>query len=76
MGTLIALAALMGRLYGPLTSLANVRIDIMTALVSFERVFEVLDLEPMIKDREGAVSLEGSPATVELPQRQIQLSDR
>jgi ATP-binding cassette subfamily B protein len=63
-GTLLALAALMGRLYGPLTSLANVRVDIMTALVSFERVFEVLDLEPMIKERPGAVSLAATPATV------------
>ena len=63
-GTLLALAALMGRLYGPLTSLANVRVDIMTALVSFERVFEVLDLEPMIKEQAGAVSLTAGPATV------------
>ena len=43
-GTLLALAALLGRLYGPLTALSNVRVDVMTALVSFERVFEVLDL--------------------------------
>ncbi|MEP6667324.1 MAG: ABC transporter ATP-binding protein, partial [Nocardioidaceae bacterium] len=64
-GTLLALAALMGRLYGPLTGLSNVKVDIMTALVSFERVFEVLDLEPMIKDRDEAVPLEGAPATVE-----------
>ena len=47
LGTLVALAALLGRVYGPITSLSNVRIDIMTALVSFERVFEVLDLEPL-----------------------------
>jgi len=64
-GTLLALAALMGRLYGPLTSLANVRVDIMTALVSFERVFEVLDLEPMITERPDAVELTGRPARVE-----------
>jgi ATP-binding cassette, subfamily B, bacterial len=64
-GTLLALAALMGRLYGPLTSLSNVRIDVMTALVSFERVFEVLDLQPMIREKPGAVDLTGAPGTVE-----------
>ncbi len=64
-GTLLALAALMGRLYGPLTSLSNVRIDVMTALVSFERVFEVLDLQPMIREKLDAVDLTGCPATVE-----------
>ncbi len=64
-GTLLALAALMGRLYGPLTSLSNVRVDIMTALVSFERVFEVLDLEPMITERPAAVDVAGLPARVE-----------
>ena len=53
-GTLLALAALLGRLYGPLTALSNVRVDVMTALVSFERVFEVLDLEPMVADRAQA----------------------
>lgn len=47
-GTLIALAALLGRLYGPLTALSNVRVDIMTAKVSFARLFEVLDLKSMI----------------------------
>jgi len=49
-GTVVALALLLTRLYTPLTALANVRVDVMTALVSFERVFEVLDLEPMIKE--------------------------
>ena len=49
-GTLLAITALLARLYGPLTALSNVRVDIMSALVSFERVFEVLDLEPMVKD--------------------------
>jgi len=53
-GTLLAITALLIRLYGPLTALSNVRIDVMTALVSFERVFEVLDLHPMITDRENA----------------------
>ncbi len=63
-GTLLALASLLGRLYGPLTSLSNVRVDVMTALVSFERVFEVLDLPPMVKDREDAERLEPGPASV------------
>jgi ATP-binding cassette subfamily B protein len=53
-GTLVALAALLTRLYGPLTALSNVQVDIMTALVSFERVFEVLDLEPMVRNRPDA----------------------
>ena len=53
-GTLLAITALLARLYGPLTALSNVRIDVMTSLVSFERVFEVLDLEPMVKSRDGA----------------------
>lgn len=47
-GKLLAIAALLARLYGPLTALSNVRVDVMTALVSFERVFEVLDLQPMV----------------------------
>ena len=49
-GTLLAITALLARLYGPLTSLSNIRVDVMSALVSFERVFEVLDLEPMVKE--------------------------
>jgi ATP-binding cassette, subfamily B, bacterial len=65
LGTLLALAALMARLYGPLTSLSNVRVDVLTALVSFERVFEVLDLEPMIHDRPDATSISGRPASVD-----------
>lgn len=61
-GTLTALAGLLARLYGPLTQLTNLRVDVMSALVSFERVFEVLDLEPAIADAENArpVSREGS----------------
>ena len=59
-GTLLAITALLARLYGPLTALSNVRIDVMTSLVSFERVFEVLDLEPMVKSREGASDHVGS----------------
>jgi len=50
-GTVVALALLLTRLYTPLTALANARVDVMTALVSFERVFEVLDLEPMITEK-------------------------
>ena len=53
-GTLLAITALLIRLYGPLTALSNVSIDVMTSLVSFERVFEVLDLQPMITDKPGA----------------------
>jgi ATP-binding cassette, subfamily B, bacterial len=64
-GTLVALAAYLNRLYGPLTALSNVNVDVMTALVSFQRVFEVLDLEPMITDKPGADTLEHGPATVE-----------
>lgn len=56
-GSLLAITTLLARLYGPLTSLTNIRVDIMTALVSFERVFEVLDLEPMVKDAVDAVTL-------------------
>jgi ATP-binding cassette, subfamily B, bacterial len=64
-GTLVALAALMGRLYSPLTALSNVHIDVMTALVSFERVFEVLDLPPMIRERDDAVEVPRFASTVE-----------
>ncbi|HEY6683159.1 MAG TPA: ABC transporter ATP-binding protein [Propionibacteriaceae bacterium] len=62
-GTLTALAGLLTQLYGPLTQLTNLRIDVMNALVSFDRVFEVLDLVPMIRDAEHAESVEG-PASV------------
>jgi ATP-binding cassette subfamily B protein len=65
-GTLLALAALLARLYGPLTSLSNVRVDIMTALISFERVFEVLDLEPLVKEAPDADELPAGPLGVEL----------
>ncbi len=56
-GALVALAGLLGRLYGPITSLSNVQINVMTALVSFDRVFEVLDLKPLIEDKPDAVPL-------------------
>ncbi|KAB2349172.1 ABC transporter ATP-binding protein [Actinomadura rudentiformis] len=57
LGTLVALATLLTRMYGPLTALSNVHVDVMTALVSFDRVFEVLDLKPLIRDRKGAEPL-------------------
>ena len=56
-GTLLAITALLARLYGPLTSLSNIRVDVMSALVSFERVFEVLDLKPMVTDPANAISI-------------------
>jgi ATP-binding cassette subfamily B protein len=58
-GTLTALAGLLAQLYGPLTQLTNLRIDVMNALVSFDRVFEVLDLPPMIADRPDAKPVSG-----------------
>ena len=64
-GTLLAITALLARLYGPLTALSNVRIDVMTALVSFERVFEVLDLQPMVSDKSNARVLEAKNPTIE-----------
>jgi ATP-binding cassette, subfamily B, bacterial len=60
LGTLVALTALLARLYGPITSLSNVQVDVMTALVSFDRVFEVLDLKPLIQEKPGAVPLRTS----------------
>ncbi|MGH9059199.1 MAG: ABC transporter ATP-binding protein, partial [Acidimicrobiales bacterium] len=64
-GTVVALTAYLARLYGPLTALSNVQVDVMTALVSFDRVFEVLDLPPMIAEQPDAVTIERGPATVE-----------
>ncbi|GAA0919914.1 ABC transporter ATP-binding protein [Nonomuraea longicatena] len=65
LGTLVALTALLMRLYGPLTSLSNVHVDVMTALVSFDRVFEVLDLKPMVAERPGARPVPDGPVTIE-----------
>lgn len=75
-GTLVALAALLTRLYGPLTALSNVQVDIMTALVSFERVFEVLDLKPMVRDAPDARPLRvpGGSANAE-PQVSVEFDD-
>ncbi|MEU1388857.1 MULTISPECIES: ABC transporter ATP-binding protein [unclassified Nonomuraea] len=65
LGTLVALTALLMRLYGPLTSLSNVHVDVMTALVSFDRVFEILDLKPMVAERPGARPVPEGPVTIE-----------
>lgn len=64
-GTLVALTTLLTRLYGPVTTLSNVHVEIMTALVSFDRVFEVLDLEPAIKESPDARALPTGPLSVE-----------
>ena len=64
-GTLLALATLLLRLLGPLQGLSNVRIDVMTALVSFERVFEVLDLPSTVPEKPDAVPLSRSAATIQ-----------
>ena len=63
-GTLLALVGLLAQLYGPLTALSNVRVDVMTALVSFERVFEVLDLQPMVREDPQARDLPDGPLDV------------
>ncbi len=65
-GTLLALAALLARLYGPLTSLSNVRVDVMTALVSFARVFEILDLRPLVAEAARPRELPTGPVSVQL----------
>jgi ABC-type multidrug transport system fused ATPase/permease subunit len=65
-GTVVTLALLLTRLYSPMTALANARVDVMTALVSFERVFEVLDLSPMITERPDPVPLPAGPVGVSL----------
>ena len=64
-GTLVALTTLMVRLYGPVTSLSNVHVEIMTALVSFDRVFEILDLEPAIRESPDARPVPRGPVGVE-----------
>jgi ATP-binding cassette subfamily B protein len=64
LGTLLAITTLLVRLYGPLTALSNIRVDVMTALVSFERVFEVLDLEPMVRDKAKTVDISTSQLSI------------
>ncbi len=63
-GTVVALTAYLNRLYGPLTSLSNVQVDIMTALVSFDRVFEVLDLKPLIDEPSNPKKLVEMPPSI------------
>jgi ATP-binding cassette subfamily B protein len=63
-GTVVAFVAYLARLYGPLTGLSNIQVSVMTALVSFERVFEVLDLAPMIKEPAHAIEIPGGPARI------------
>jgi ATP-binding cassette, subfamily B, bacterial len=65
-GDVVALALLLTRLYGPLTALSNVRVDVMSALVSFDRVFEVLDLAPGIADRPGATPIPPGSGRIEI----------
>ncbi len=64
-GTVVALTAYLNRLYGPLTALSNVQVSVMTALVSFDRIFEVLDLKPMVDESPEAVEIPRGPATIE-----------
>ena len=64
-GTVVTLALLLSRLYGPLTALSNARVDVMSALVSFDRVFEVLDLKPMIADAPDAIVLDRNARSIE-----------
>jgi ATP-binding cassette subfamily C protein len=65
-GDVVTLALLLTRLYAPLTGLASARVEIMGALVSFDRVFEVLDLEPLIKERPDARAIPAGPVTLEV----------
>ncbi len=64
-GAVVSLALLLSRLYGPLMALSNVRVDVMSALVSFERVFEVLDLKPLIVEKPDAATLPAGEQSVE-----------
>ncbi|WP_375546429.1 ABC transporter ATP-binding protein [Actinophytocola gossypii] len=64
-GTVVALSFLLTRLYAPLTALASARVEVMSALVSFERVFEVLDLKPLIEEKADAVPVPDGPVSVE-----------
>jgi ATP-binding cassette subfamily C protein len=64
-GAIVSMGLLLTRLYAPLTALANAHVEIASALVSFERVFEVLDLQPLIRERPGAVAVPDGPVSVE-----------
>ena len=76
LGTLVALTAYLTRLYGPLTQLSNVNLDVMTALVSFERLFEVLDIVPMIQEDPDAVDVPAGQGLGRLRQRELHLPER
>jgi len=65
-GTVVSMALLLSRLYGPLAQLSNARVNVMSALVSFERVFEVLDLRPMVAEKPDARELPEGPVSVRL----------
>ena len=65
LGTLLALVALLAQLYAPLTALSNVRVDVMTALVSFERVFEILDLPPLVREAADPLPVPEGPLSIE-----------
>lgn len=67
-GTVVALVSYLSRLYGPLLGLSNVQVSVMTALVSFERVFELLDLPPMIREKPEAVAIPAGPARISFDQ--------
>jgi ATP-binding cassette subfamily B protein len=56
-GTLVAMSSLLNRIYGPISQMSNLQVSVMTALVSFDRIFEVLDLKPLVAERPGAVAL-------------------
>ena len=68
LGTVVALVSYLARLFAPLIGLSNIQVSIMTALVSFERVFEVLDLEPMLRDKPGAVPIPAGPSGISFDQ--------
>ncbi|MGA3088692.1 MAG: ABC transporter ATP-binding protein [Terriglobales bacterium] len=63
-GTVVALVSYLARLYGPLVGLSNIQVSVMTALVSFERVFEILDLPPMIEEKADAIAIPEGPARI------------
>jgi ATP-binding cassette subfamily B protein len=70
-GGMVALATLLSRLYGPITSLSNVQVNVMTALVSFDRVFEVIDLKPLIDQSPGARPLRAGPGAPDIEFDQV-----
>ena len=75
-GTVVALTSYLTRLYQPLTQLSNLNLDVMTALVSFERLFEVLDIVPMIDEDPDAVAIPRGHASVEFDRRELHLPER